>query len=144
MTKPALLFLCVANSSRSQMAEALAKTMAPPDLEIFSAGSAPTQVNPHAAAAMAEIGIDLSEHRSKPIDQVPAARVQTVITLCAEEVCPVFPGDVQRLHWPFDDPAAATGSEAEVLAEFRRVRDEIRARLRQYFAQPTQATTGVE
>jgi len=142
MTKPALLFLCVANSSRSQMAEGLAKTMAPPDLEIFSAGSAPTQVNPHAAAAMAEIGIDLSDHRSKRIDEVPTARVRTVITLCAEEVCPVFPGDVRRLHWPLDDPAAATGSEAEVLAVFRRVRDQIRARLLEYFSEPPRVTKG--
>jgi arsenate reductase len=124
----AILFLCVANSARSQMAEALALSMTKGDVEIYSAGSEPTVVNPLAIRIMAEIGIDLSGHRSKSIDQLPLARVGTVVTLCAEEVCPVLPG-VDRHHWPLPDPAAVTGGEDERLAAFRGVREEIRVLL---------------
>lgn len=130
---PAILFLCVANSARSQMAEGLARTMAPPGTEIHSAGSEPGALHPLAVEAMAEIGIDLTGHRSKPIEAVPTDRVGVVVTLCAEEVCPVFPGEVERLHWPIDDPAAATGSDSERRAAFRRARDEIRERLLDFF-----------
>lgn len=126
-----LLFLCVANSARSQMAEGLARAMAP-GLEVWSAGSAPTRPNPYAVEVMREVGIDIGGHRSKGIDEIPRDRVGTVITLCAEEVCPVLPGDVRRLHWPFEDPAAATGSRDEILAAFRRVRDQIRRRLEEF------------
>jgi len=129
-----LLFLCVANSSRSQMAEGIARQLAPPEVEVMSAGSEPTQVNPFAVRAMRELGIDISEHRSKPVNDVDKDRVATVVTLCAEEVCPVFPGAVQRHHWPFEDPAAASGSDEERLAAFRRVRDQIRGRLEEYFS----------
>lgn len=128
-----LLFMCVANSSRSQMAEALARNMAPAGLEIMSAGSEPTRVNPFAVQAMADEGIDISDARSKSVDEIPQQRVKTVITLCAEEVCPVFPGQVERLHWPFEDPAAVEGSDEEKLASFRKVRDQIRERLEGYF-----------
>ena len=128
-----LLFLCVANSSRSQMAEGLARNMAPPGLEVRSAGSAPTHVNPLAVRAMDEVGIDISEQRSKPIAAIDRERIATVITLCAEEVCPHFPGEVERLHWPLADPAAATGTEEERLAAFRAVRDQIRAKLEEHF-----------
>lgn len=124
----AILFLCVANSARSQMAEALARSMTDGDVEIYSAGSKPTVVNPLAIRAMAEIGIDLSTQRSKSIDDVPLERVGTAVTLCAEEVCPVSPG-VETYHWPLPDPAAETGSESDRLAAFRVVRDEIRTRL---------------
>lgn len=123
------LFLCVANSSRSQMAEGLARHMAPEGLEVGSAGSRPTRVHPLAVQAMREAGIDISAHRSKSIDEIDKDRIGTVVTLCAEEVCPVLPGAVQRHHWPLEDPAAATGSEQERLEAFRRVRDQIRARL---------------
>lgn len=129
-----LLFMCVANSSRSQMAEGLARSMAPPGMVIMSAGSQPTRVNPLAVAAMRALGLDISGHVSKSVDEIDQTRVHTVITLCAEEVCPVFPGPVERLHWPFTDPAAAEGSEAERLAVFCRVRDEIREALAAYFA----------
>lgn len=128
-----ILFLCVANSSRSQMAHALAKHMAPAGTWIDSAGSEPTQVNPFAIAAMKEIGIDLSSHVSKSTDDVDKERVGTVITLCAEEVCPVFSGEVTRLHWPHDDPAAVDGTNADKLAAFCRVRDQIRDKLTAYF-----------
>jgi len=132
-----LLFLCVANSSRSQMAEGFARAMAPPGVEVQSAGSVPTRVNPLAVRAMAEVGIDIAAQRSKPIAEIDRERVATVVTLCAEEVCPYFPGEVERLHWPLEDPAAATGSDEERLAAFRRVRDQIRARLEEYFQKST-------
>jgi len=127
-TQEAILFLCVANSARSQMAEGLARSMTDRGIEIYSAGSKPTVVNPLAIRAMAEIGIDLSTHRSKPIDAVPLDRVGVVVTLCAEEVCPVLPG-VESHHWPLSDPAAVTGDESDRLAAFRVVREGIRTRL---------------
>lgn len=123
------LFLCVANSARSQMAEGLARRLAPPGTTVYSAGSEPSSVNPLAVRAMAEIGIDISGQRSKSVDEIPVDRVDVVVTLCAEEVCPVFPGSVRRLHWPIDDPARAGGSDAERLEAFRRARDEIGRRL---------------
>ena len=113
----ALLFLCVANSARSQMAEGFARFLGPADLEVFSAGSEPGRLNPFAVKAMKEVGIDISTHRSKGVEAIPSERVLTVITLCAEEQCPAF---------PVDDPAAAIGGDDNVLSEFRRVRDEIR------------------
>jgi arsenate reductase len=129
-----LLFLCVANSARSQMAEGFARAMAPAGVECFSAGSEPSRLNPHAVDVMREVGIDISSQRAKGIDGVPVDRVGTVITLCAEEVCPVFPGDVTRHHWPLDDPAAVEGVETETLEAFRRVRDAIRSRLEGFLA----------
>lgn len=132
--EPGLLFLCVANSSRSQIAEGLARRMAPDGVEVLSAGSAPTALNPLAVEAMAEIGVDISSHRSKSVDEIDRDRIGTVITLCAEEVCPVFPGDVQRHHWPFPDPAATEGTREEKLAAFRAVRDQIREALEDFFA----------
>lgn len=131
--QPGYLFLCVANSARSQIAEGLARSMAPPGAEVASAGSDPGELNPLAVRVMGEIGIDISDHVSKPIEEIEEQRIGTVITLCAEEVCPVFPGEVDRLHWPIDDPAAAEGSEEEKLAAFRRARQEIRARLLDFF-----------
>jgi len=133
MKKSGILFLCVANSSRSQMAEGLARRLAPPGIEVFSAGSAPTRVNPNAIAVMREIGIDLGDHRSKSVEEIAPEAIGTVITLCAEEICPVSLGDARRLHWPFEDPAAVTGSADEARAAFRRVRDEIRAALERHF-----------
>ncbi len=124
-----ILFLCVANSARSQMAEGLARAAAPPGIEVYSAGSEPDRVRPLAVEVLAEIGIDIGGARSKGIDAIPVERIGTVVTLCAEEVCPVFPGDVRRLHWPIDDPAAATGTEEERKAAFRRARDAIRDRI---------------
>lgn len=132
-----ILFLCVANSARSQMAEGLARTLAPRGIEIASAGSQPSRVNPLAVAAMKEIGIDLSSHASKSVADVDASRVRTVITLCAEEVCPVFlaSGPVERLHWPHPDPANAAGDDLARLQAFRDVRDQLRDRLRRWFAE---------
>ncbi len=126
-----VLFLCVANSARSQMAEGLARHLWGDAVQVQSAGSRPTRVNPYAVRAMAEIGIDLSGQRSKSVDTIDPATVDLVITLCADEVCPVFLGDAQRLHWPLPDPDGRDEAltDAERLDRFRRVRDAIRARL---------------
>ncbi|HLH78464.1 MAG TPA: arsenate reductase ArsC [Candidatus Binataceae bacterium] len=126
-----LLFLCVQNSSRSQMAEGLARAILGTAVRVQSAGSRPAGVNPLAVAAMAEIGIDISAQRSKPLESIDAKTVDTVITLCAEEVCPVFSSGVRRLHWPIADPAAAdvSLSQARRLANFRAARDQIKARI---------------
>ena len=124
-----LLFLCVANSARSQMAEGLARARFGDRVRVSSAGSAPATVNSFAIAALDELGIDISGHRSKSVDKIDPASVDLVVTLCAEEVCPAFLGNARRLHWPLPDPAGAAGSDAERLDGFRSVRDEIARRL---------------
>jgi arsenate reductase len=123
-----ILFLCVANSARSQMAEGLARAMFGDRVDVASAGSAPSRVNPLAIAAMAEVGIDISAQRSKSVGEVNAAGFDLIVTLCADEVCPVVPGCVKRLHWPLPDPAAAPPDQAA--ERFRNVRDEIASRLK--------------
>lgn len=128
--KPAgILFLCVANSARSQMADGIARSMAPPGVKIWSAGSRPANVRTEAIAVLKEIGIDISGQRSKAVAEIPASEVDTVITLCAEEECPVFLGKAQWLHWGLPDPAAATGSNQEKLVAFRKTRDELLQRI---------------
>jgi arsenate reductase len=130
-----VLFLCVANSARSQMAEGIARALAPAAVTISSAGSRPSTLNPLAVKALAEVGIDISGHRSKSVDDVPPGDVDAVITLCAEEVCPVFLGRARRLHWALPDPARAPGDESARLDAFREVRDELRRRLVVVFRQ---------
>ena len=129
MAPRGVLFLCVANSARSQLAEGIARSLAPAGVTVWSAGSQPTRVRPEAIAALAEIGIDISHHRSKSVADIPAAEVDTVITLCGEEECPVFLGKARRLHWGLPDPASVGGSEADRADAFRRTRDELRRRL---------------
>ena len=126
-----VLFLCVANSARSQMAEGLAKRMLGPSVRVQSAGSKPSKVNPYAVEVMSEIGIDLGSHHSKSVDTIEPSTVDTVITLCAEEVCPVILGQLRRLHWPIPDPASDDPNltRDQLLARFRTARDEIRGRL---------------
>lgn len=124
-----ILFLCVANSARSQMAEGIARAIAPPEIKIWSAGSRPTKVRPEAIAVLKEIGIDISGHHSKAVSEIPTNEVDTVITLCAEEECPLFLGNGQRLHWGLSDPAAISGSREEALEAFRKVRDELLRRI---------------
>jgi thioredoxin type arsenate reductase len=124
-----ILFLCVANSVRSQMAEGIARSMAPSGVKIWSAGSRPTKVRPEAIEVLKEIGIDISQNRSKAAAEIPADEVDTVITLCGEEECPVFLGKAQRLHWGLPDPAAVIGSEEETLSVFRGIRDELLRRI---------------
>ena len=127
-----IVFLCVANSARSQMAEALARRVFGPDTEIASAGSMPTFVHPMAIEVLSELGIDHTPATSKGTAAVEWQNVDFVVTLCADEVCPVHVGPGKRLHWPFSDPAGSLGSEVEKLALFRMVRDQIAARLEQW------------
>jgi arsenate reductase len=129
-----VLFLCVANSARSQMAEGIARALAPSAVKISSAGSQPSRLNPLAVKALAEIGIDISGQFSKSVDDIPPDDVDAVITLCAEEVCPVFLGKTLRVHWGLPDPAGAGSTEAERRQAFRDVRDELRRRLAILFA----------
>ncbi|HNP63586.1 MAG TPA: arsenate reductase ArsC [Woeseiaceae bacterium] len=127
-----ILFLCVANSARSQMAEGLARQLLGPNIRIQSAGSQPAELNPLSVDAMAEIGIDISDQYAKSVDTIDPDSVDTVVTLCAEEVCPVFPRKVHRLHWPIPDPAAAQGDEAheDRLDRFRQARNQISERIK--------------
>lgn len=126
-----ILFLCVANSARSQMAEGLARKLFGARLPVQSAGSEPSRVNPYAIEVMREVGVDLTTHQSKSVQAIDPATVATVITLCAEEVCPVFLGKVRRLRWPIPDPASKDPSipREEMLKRFRTARDEIQAKL---------------
>jgi arsenate reductase len=139
--RDAVLFLCVANSARSQMAEALARPLAPEGVDVFSAGSQPAHVHPLARRVLEEAGLETGHLRSKGLDAIPRERIRLVVTLCADEVCPVFPGgggpeEVRRLHWPHPDPAATGPDEAEALASFREVREALRTRLEALFADP--------
>lgn len=129
MNKPTVLILCTGNSCRSHMAEGVLRAVAGDVVDVQSAGSKPAgYVHPLAIAVMREIGLDLSGHTSKHMREFLGREVRTVITVCgvADQACPIYPGQVNRHHWRFDDPAHATGTEEQVLAEFRRVRDEIR------------------
>ena len=131
-----VLILCTGNSARSQMAEGLLRAMANDVVDVRSAGVAPSSVRPEAIAAMRERGIDISSHRSKSVDEFTGEQFEYVITVCdnAREQCPIFPGQTNLIHWSFDDPAAADGDEVARLTVFRRVRDEIEARLRLFVA----------
>jgi arsenate reductase len=127
--KPLILILCTGNSCRSHLAEGILRAALGDGHEVASAGSKPAGfVHPLAVKAMAEAGLDISAHRSKHLEEFLSRQVETVITVCgnADQACPVFPGQVNRHHWPFEDPAHATGTEEEQMAVFRRVRDEIR------------------
>jgi arsenate reductase len=129
-TKPKhILFLCVANSARSQMAEGIARALAPLGVKVSSAGSTPSKVNPLAIKVLAEIGIDISRQYSKSVADIPPADVDLVVTLCSEDECPLFLGKATRLHWGLSDPAGAQGDESCKLQAFRNVRDEISRRL---------------
>ncbi len=136
MSQPRVLFMCVHNSARSQMAEALLRELAPDRFEVFSAGFEPTAVDPLAVEAMAERGVDISAARAKGTgDFLGKVHFGYVITVCerAQQQCPTtFPGMGTRLHWPFDDPAAAEGDHEERLAVYREVRDRIEARIREW------------
>lgn len=135
MSETRILFLCVANSARSQMAEGLARHLLGEGYHVQSAGSAPTRVNPYAIRAMDELGIDIGDQQSTSVDDVDPGSVDVVITLCAEEVCPVFLSDAKRLHWPLIDPDRKHEdlSDAQRLAFFCEARDAIRARIEATF-----------
>lgn len=129
-----ILFLCVANSARSQMAEGLGRMIFGDRVPVMSAGSEPSKVNPYAIEVMRELGVDLTTHHSKSVQTIDPSKVGTVITLCAEEVCPVFLGKVRRLHWPIPDPASKDPSipREEMLTRFRTARDTIRGMLERF------------
>ncbi len=134
---PTVLVLCTGNSCRSHMAEGILREASKGILHVESAGSNPAgYVHPKSIEVMSEIGIDLSTHHSKHMDDFLDRRVDTVITVCgnADQACPMFPGQLNRHHWGFEDPAHATGTEEEILAEFRRVRDQIRLVFEAYAA----------
>jgi arsenate reductase len=134
MDKERVLILCTGNSARSQMAEGILRHIAGDRFEVQSAGTAPSHVRPEAIEAMSEIGIDISSYRSKSVDEFSSQPFDQIITVCdnAKENCPVFPGRANRIHWSFEDPAAVKGTETEQLDAFRRIRDEIRERLRRF------------
>jgi arsenate reductase len=139
-----LLFLCTGNSARSQMAEGLLRHQAGDQFEVFSAGTQPSQVRPEAIAVMNEIGIDISVHRSKSIDEFRGdefigQELDTVVTVCdnARESCPVFPGQTQLLHWSFEDPAAVEGTEEQRKDAFRKIRDRIHGRIMVFLGEET-------
>jgi arsenate reductase (thioredoxin) len=131
-----VLILCTGNSARSQMAEGLLRHDGGDRFDVFSAGTRPTTVRPEAIAALAELGIDISGQRSKSVDEFAGREFDFVITVCdhAAEACPTFPGKTQHIHWSFEDPAAVEGSAEERLAAFRRIRDQIRERLKAFIA----------
>ncbi len=134
---PLILILCTGNSCRSHLAEGILRAVAKDRFRVASAGSKPAgYVHPLAIKALAEIGIDIAAHTSKHMSEFLDQSVETVITVCgnADQACPVFPGQLNRHHWPFDDPAHATGTDDEKLAVFRRVRDEIRRVFEAYAA----------
>ena len=129
-----ILFLCVANSARSQMAEGLGRMIFGDKVPVMSAGSEPSQVNPYAIEVMRELGVDLTTHHAKSVQSIEVTTVGTVITLCADEVCPIFLGKARRLHWPIPDPASQDPSlsRAELLARFRTARDALRGMLERF------------
>lgn len=129
--KKSILFLCVANSARSQMAEGLARKVFGDRVTVQSAGSEPSSVNPFAIEVMRELGVDLGAHHSKSVETIDPATVSMVVTLCAEEVCPAFLGQAERLHWPILDPASKDASipREEMLVRFRAARDTILEKL---------------
>ena len=137
MNKPSVLILCTGNSCRSHLAEGILQAAAGDLVDVHSAGSKPAGfVHPKAIEVMREIGLDISGHTSKHMNTFLTRPINTVITVCgnADQACPVFPGQVHRHHWGFDDPAHATGTEEQILAEFRRVRDQIRLVFEAYAA----------
>jgi arsenate reductase len=132
MSKTRVLFLCVHNSARSQLAEGLLRAMAGDRIEVFSAGSEPSFMHPLAIRVLQERGIDASHHRSKSVTEFANERFDYVITLCAEEVCPIFFGTTRKLHWALSDPAAVAGNDEDCLIAFRHTADEIQKQLQQF------------
>lgn len=131
MNPKSILFLCTGNSCRSQMAEGWARRLGGNDFEITSAGIESHGKNPRAITVMGEAGVDISDQESTRVSDAMIAAADLVVTVCghADEHCPVLPHGVRKLHWPLEDPAKATGTEEEIMAEFRRVRDEVRERV---------------
>ena len=138
-----VLILCTGNSARSQMAEGLLRSMAGDRFAVFSAGTKPSFVRPEAIVAMRELGVDLSSHRSKSVDEYRDASFDYVITVCdnANESCPLFAGKAERIHWSFEDPAAVEGGEETRLGSFRKIRDQIAGRMRSFVEDTDESET---
>ena len=134
MGKKRVLVLCTGNSARSQMGEGLFRAEGGAGVDVFSAGTQPGSVRPEAITVMKEIGIDISGHRSKSVDEFAGQSFDYVVTVCdnARDNCPVFPAGTERIHWSFEDPAAVEGGEEERLSAFRRIRDQIRERVKTF------------
>lgn len=135
--KKKILVLCTGNSCRSQMAEGLLREFYGDKYEVFSAGVNPTAVNPNAIKVMGEIGIDISKHTSKSVNEFINQNFDIIITVCdnAKESCPIFAGNAERIHWSFFDPAEAKGNDEEILKSFREVRDQIKNKIKNYFSE---------
>ena len=135
-TKKRVLFICTHNSARSQMAEGLLRTMYGDEYDVYSAGTQPSNVNPHAAGVMSEIGIDISSHRSKTVDELHDMEFDYVVTVCdhAKETCPFFSGGKKYLHQSFEDPSRFRGTEEEILNGFRQVREDIKSWIQETFS----------
>jgi arsenate reductase len=135
--KGRLLFLCTGNACRSQMAEGFLKHLAPDKFEVFSAGINPTQVNPLAIKVMNEVGIDISRQKSKSVKEFLGQQFNYVVTVCdnAKQICPVFPGTYSKMHWNLEDPAEVQGTEEEKLYVFRKVRDEIKGKIKTFISE---------
>lgn len=131
-----ILVLCTGNSARSQMGEGLFRQEGRGAYEVASAGTKPSRVRSEAVAVMKELGIDISSHRSKSVDEFEGESFDYVVTVCdnARDNCPIFPADTERIHWSFEDPAAVQGNEEERLAAFRRIRDLMHERVKAFFA----------
>lgn len=140
-----VLFLCTGNSCRSQMAEGLLRKLAGDEFDAASAGTNPTRINPMAIRVMAEAAIDITGQYSKSADEMKGQQFDYVITVCdrAREACPFFPGDAKQHHWSFEDPAEASGTEEERLSVFRRVRDEIAERVRDFLVAQARCLPGI-
>ena len=136
MVKKRVLVLCTGNSCRSQMAEGFLRHLGGDRFEVFSAGIKPTEVNPLAIKVMAEVGIDISSHRSKSAMEFIRQQFDYVITVCdnAKQTCPVFPGKYKKIHWDLEDPAEASGSEEDRLVVFRKIRDQIKNNISEFLA----------
>lgn len=135
MAKKRVLVLCTGNSARSQMGEGLFRAEGGDDFEVFSAGTKPSSVRPEAIAVMNEIGLDISRHRSKSVDEFVGQPFDYVVTVCnnARDTCPAFPAGTERIHWSFEDPAAVEGTEQQRLKAFRRTRDLIHERVKTFY-----------
>lgn len=146
MDKKKVLFICTHNSARSQMAEGLLNALYGDRYEAFSAGTSPTKVNPYAIKTMQEIGIDISQNRSKSLDEFKGTRFHYVVTVCdnAKEACPFFPNGLKYLHKSFIDPSQTTGTDAEKSEAFRVIREEIKDWIEKFFGQETQASDEVD
>ena len=129
--KKKILFICTGNTCRSQIAEGLLRSMSPEHYEVFSAGSQPSEVHPMSIVVMQEIGIDISNHTSDPISNYLNKKIDTVITVCdnAKQICPNFPGKVEKIHWNIEDPFRGWSLDSKDLDNFRKIREEIRERI---------------